>query len=123
MVRTLVILTCDLWRQAVRSLDVGEYQMFWQFVGDVGMGDRVGSRRLMGLVGDLLELNESLGRDDEDSPGCSNISAVDLALADLESSSVSAVDLALADMEIGTGCSKFSAVDLALAELACCVDE
>ena len=73
MVRTLVILTCDLWRQAFRiltcdlwrqafrSLDVGEYQMFWQFAGDVGMGDRMGSGRLMGLVGDLLELNESLG--------------------------------------------------------------
>ena len=61
MVRTLVILTCDLSRQAVRSLDVGEYQMFWQFAGDVGMGDRMGSRRLIELVGDLLELNESLG--------------------------------------------------------------
>ena len=46
-----------------------------------------------------------------------------MALTDLEFSSVSAVDLALADMENGTGCSKFSAVDLALAELACCVDE
>ena len=60
MVRTLVRLNCDLWRQAVRSLDVGEYQRFWQFAGDVGMGDRMGSRRLMELVGDLLELNESL---------------------------------------------------------------
>ena len=87
------------------------------------MGDRVGSGRLMELVGDLFELDESLRGEDENSPGCSNISAVDLALADLESSSVSAVDLALADMEISTGCSKFSAVDLALAELACCLDE
>ena len=46
-----------------------------------------------------------------------------MALADLESFNVSAVDLALADLEISTGCSKFSAVDLALAELACCLDE
>ena len=72
------------------------------------MGDRVGSGNLMELVGDLFELDESLRGEDENSPGCSDISAVDLALADLE---------------ISTGCSKFSAVDLALAELACCLDE
>ena len=42
-------------------MDVGEYQIFWQFAGDAGLGDKIGLRRLMRLVVELLELDELLG--------------------------------------------------------------